>query len=224
MKKSVNRKETETGYSYICLALYAFGGLGIEVIYAFCLEPLIYGASMEDWNVMESIIHWILTCITWGIITVGLIKTAKKKYGFDLLESKPKTKVWQWICVLLCVAFSLVMSYMDWNGFKVVKEFQSKGLLLFIFQYIYYVFETALFTLIIIFAQKAFEVWFKKENFPYGGIILALTWGLAHIFSKGSIQVGLLAALGGFIYGIAYLLLNRDIKKTLPVLFIMFML
>jgi membrane protease YdiL (CAAX protease family) len=224
MKKSVDRKKTETGWSYIFLALYAFGGLGTEAIYAFGLEPFIYGASMEDWNAMQNIIHWVITCITWGIITVGLIKSSKKKYGFDLLASRPKIKMWQWISVLLCVAFSLVMSYMDWNGFKVVKEFQSKGLLLFIFQYIYYVFETALFTLIIIFAQKAFEVWFKKENFPFGGIILALTWGLAHIFTKGSIQVGLLTALGGFIYGIAYLLLNRDIKKTLPILFIMFML
>jgi hypothetical protein len=67
-------------------------------------------------------------------------------------------------------------------------------------------------------------MWFKKENIPYGGIILAITWGLAHIFTKGNVSVGLLSALGGFAFGIVYLLVNRDIKKTLLILFIMFIL
>lgn len=93
---------------------------------------------------------------------------------------------------------------------------------MFIFQYIYYAFETLLFTLILVYGQKACESWFKKKNIPYGGIILALTWGLAHTFTKGSIASGLLSALGGFAYGAVYLLVNRDIKKTLPIIFIMF--
>lgn len=76
--------------------------------------------------------------------------------------------------------------------------------------------------LIIVFGQKACEKWFKNERIPYGGIVVALTWGLAHIFTKGEILVGLMAALGGFIFGIVYLLVNRDIKKTFLLLFIMF--
>ena len=63
------------------------------------------------------------------------------------------------------VAASLAVSLLDWQGFKVVKKFQSNGLLKFIFQYIYYLFETALFTLIIMFGQKALEMWTKKETF-----------------------------------------------------------
>lgn len=210
------------GIHYLSLALLAFLGLGIEVLYAFCIEPLIYKKQMSDWTGTQSIIHWIITCITWGLITYLLIRYAKAKYRFDIFAHKGKMKVWQWICVVLCIVLSLTLSYWDWDGFKVVKEFRYHGLLNFTFQYIYYIVETALFSLIIIFAQKAFELWFKKENIPYGGIILAATWGLAHIFTKGSLSVGLLSALGGFSFGIVYLLVNRDIRKTFLILLIMF--
>ncbi len=210
------------GLDYLSLALYAFGGLGIEAIYAFMLEPMIYGKQMADWSVSQNIIHWVVTCITWGIITWLIIRYSKQKYGFDIFVRENKMKLWQWLGVALCIIFSISVSYMDWDGFKVVKEFEKKGLLKFIFQYIYYIFETALFTMILVYAQKAFEVWFKRKNIPYGGIILAVTWGFAHIFTKGSITVGLMAALGGFTFGIVYLLVNRDIKKTLPILFLMF--
>lgn len=212
------------GINYLCLALCAFIGLGIEMIYGLLLEPIVYGHQVADWSVSQWIIHWIITCITWGIITYVILEVSKRRYGFDIFIAEGKMKPWQWLCIVLCIVFSLSVTYWDWNGFKVVKEFRYNGLLKFIFQYIYYVFETALFTLIIVYGQKAFELWFKKKNIPYGGIILALTWGLAHIFTKGSILNGLLSALGGFTYGIVYLLVNRDIKKTLPILFIMFML
>lgn len=210
------------GFDYLSLALYAFGGLGIEALYAYLLEPMIYGKQMADWSVGQNIIHWVVTCITWGVITRLIIRYSKQKYGFDIFVRENKMKLWQWLGVVLCIVFTISISYMDWDGFKVVKEFEKKGLLKFIFQYIYYIFETALFTMILVYAQKAFEVWFKRKNIPYGGIILALTWGLVHIFTKGSITVGLLAALGGFTFGIVYLLVNRDIRKTLPILFLMF--
>lgn len=212
------------GINYLFLGLCAFAGLGIEAIYAFLLEPIIYGCQVADWSVSQSIIHLIITCITWGIIAYIILKFSKNRYEFDIFENKRKMKMWQWICVILCIIFSLYMSYWNWDGFKVMKEFQHNGLLKFIFQYIYYIFETALFTLILVYGQKAFEMWFKKENIPYGGIILAVTWGLAHILTKGNVSVGLLSALRGFAFGIVYLLVNRDIKKTLLILFIMFIL
>lgn len=153
---------TAKGMDYLNLALWAFAGLGVEVIYAFLLEPFLYGKQMADWNSGQNIAHWIITCITWGIITYVLLRD------------------------------------------------------------IYYAFETALFTLILVFGHKAFELWLGKTNFPYGGVVLALTWGLVHILTKGSILIGLLGALGGFMYGAVYLLANRDIRKVLPILFLMF--
>ncbi|MDF2541042.1 MAG: hypothetical protein K0S47_760 [Herbinix sp.] len=211
------------GFDFLGLALYAFAGLGIEGIYVYLIEPMIYGGPMEEWTVSQSILHWIITCITWGVVALLLAKISKKKYSFDLfVKNNSEIKVWQWLCTLLCVILILFIMYRDWNGFKPYIEYQRLGLPKFIFQYIYYAFETILFMLILIFGQKACEAWFQKENIPYGGIIVVVTWGLVHILTKGSLMVGILSATVGFSYGVVYLLLNRDIKKTYIVLFIMF--
>lgn len=211
-----------TGGDYFSLGLLAFGGLGIEVLYAYFLEPMLYGGGMQDWSVSQNIVHWIITCVTWGVISYILVKMSKDKYAFDLFAKVERMKLWQWGCVAVCIIFSIMGSYISWDGFKVIKEFQNKGALLFVFQYIYYAVETVLFMLIIIFTQKAFEVWFKRKDIPYGGIICGITWGFAHAFTKGSIMVGLEGILLGFLLGVAYLLVNRSVKKTYVVLFIMF--
>lgn len=216
------KDNTAKGLNYFILALIAFSGLGLEALYAFLIEPLIYNKQMQDWTIGQNIAHWIITCITWGIVTYILIVIAKSKYSFDIFDEKAKMRLWQWGAVALCILFSFLMSYVDWNGFKVVKEFRANGWLKFIFQYIYYIFETGLFTLIIVYGQKACEKWFKKENIPYGGIVIALTWGLAHILTKGNVMVGVLSAISGFAFGVVYLLVNRDIRKAFPILFIMF--
>ena len=213
-----------TGWDYLSYALLAFGGLGLEVILAFLLEPVIYGVPMGEWSTFQNILHWILTCTLWGIVCVWLTKAAKKNYDFDLFAQKSKLHPWQWLAIAVIVIISLIVSYLDWNGFKVIKEFRANGWLKFIFQYIYYIFETGLITLILVFGQKACDKWFKNENIPYGGIIAGLTWGLAHIFTKGSISTGLLCAFSGFAFGSVYLLAGRDIRKTFPIIWAMFVL
>lgn len=82
-------------------------------------------------------------------------------------------------------------------------------------------FETFLVMLILIFGQKAFELWFHNDKIPYGGIVVAITWGIAHFFTK-DIVTGILCMISGFAFGSVYLLVNRDIRKAFPILFIMF--
>ncbi|GAA3657129.1 hypothetical protein GCM10022323_16910 [Asaccharospora irregularis DSM 2635] len=53
---------------------------------------------------------------------------------------------------------------------------------------------------------------------------MALTWGLVHWFTKGNLLIGLSVALSSIIYGVVYLLLNRDLKWTYFTLVIMFVL
>ena len=210
------------GINYMISALLAAAGIGIEIIYALLIEPVFYGEQMQNWTNSQIILHWIITCISWGTVIILLIRNSKNKYGFDLLEKKEKMKIPQLAGVFICILFSLYTSYLSWEGFKIIREFQSNGLTKFIFQYIYYAFETGLFTLIIIFGQKAFEMWFRKEKIPFGGIVAALTWGLGHIFTKSDLMTGLYSALSGFMFGSVYLLVNKDFKKTLYVLYIMF--
>lgn len=211
------------GGSYLNLGLYAFAGLGMEAVYAFLLEPVLYGTAMENWNAGQTIAHWLLTCATWGIIAFALIKSARERYGFDLLEKRKPLRLWQWGLSLLFVLLAFWQSYHSWGGFKVYLEYAGKGPLLFAFQYLYYAFEAMLFLLIIIFGQKACEVWFCKEGFPYGGIICGLTWGLGHILTK-DFATGIMGAALGFAFGCVFLLVNRDLKKAYLVLFFMFVL
>ncbi|CEN76323.1 Uncharacterised protein [[Clostridium] sordellii] len=212
-----------TGLDYLYLSLYAFAGIGLELILVGIIEPL-FGLSLETYTTMQNLLHWVVICIIWLIVGIFLINLAKKKYGFDLLENKIKLKGLQYVGIVLCLIVSIASHYIDWGGFKPILEFQRLGVLKFIFQYIYYLFEVFLITLIVIFAQKAFEKWFKNETIPYGGIVLALTWGLMHIVSKASITVGLLSAFGGFIYGSAYLVVGKDYRKALPLMYLMFVL
>ncbi|MCM1258280.1 MAG: hypothetical protein NC307_10580 [Roseburia sp.] len=92
-----------------------------------------------------------------------------------------------------------------------------------VFQYIYYIFETVLVTLILVFGQNAFEKWFRRRNIPYGGIIVAITWGIGHFFTK-DISTGIVTMIAGLAFGSVYLLAGRDIRKTYPILWIMFVL
>ena len=212
-----------TGADYLYLALYAFAGIGLELILVSVIEP-IWGISLESYTVSQNIIHWIVMCIVWLIVGVFLITLAKNKYDFNLWEHRSKLKAWQYLGIIICLVVSVVSHYMVWGGFKPLLEMQRLGTTKFIFQYIYYFFEAFLISLIIIFGQKACEKWFKNEVIPYGGIVLALTWGLMHIVSKESISVGLLSAFGGFLYGAAYLVVGKDYRKALPLMCFMFVL
>ncbi|MBP3568331.1 MAG: hypothetical protein J6K04_04105 [Lachnospiraceae bacterium] len=222
-KEKTTRTKKLTGMECFMSALTAFGGLGLEMLLAFVLEPMMYGVEMSEFNTTQHILHWIITCTVWGAVAVWLV-TDIKKCGWDMMKKGAPMKAWQWaVIVLSCICTVWIVS-MDWGGLKIIEEFKSRGPLLFTFQYIYYAFETLLFMLIIVFGQKACELWFKRDNIPYGGIICGLTWGLVHMFSKGSVTTGLWGLALGFLMGIAYLLTNRDIKKTYVVLFIMFVL
>lgn len=211
------------GNTYFILAILAFASLGLEVLLAFGIEQNIYGTSMNNWTDWQNIIHWVVTCALWGIASWYLVKTAKAKCDFNIFQKGNKVAVWQWLLIAVFVVGSLVISYFDWNGFKVIKEFYANGPLKFVFQYIYYFFETVLIMLVLVFGQNAFEKWFRNKNIPYGGIVVALTWGIAHFFTK-DISTGIVTMISGLAFGSVYLLVNRDIRKTYPILWIMFVL
>jgi hypothetical protein len=215
----------EAGWKYLLLALGVFFVIALEGIYAYGLEPLIYGGipirEYSDWQI---ILHWILTCLTWTGAGYLIIRLAKDKLGFDLFEKGEKMKLWQLVVVVLGIMLAVTLTYLDWGGLKIIKEFQAHSWIRSVFQHLYYMVEVALFLLIIVFGQKAFDVWTKKAHIPWGGFLCGLTWGVFHVISRGYFDIanGLFATIGGFLFGAAYLLTNRDIKKSWLILFLMF--
>lgn len=207
----------------LLLAVLAFVGIGIELPLAFFIEPMIYGVEMNSWTTLHSILHWILTCVTWCGISLLLTTYAKKKIAFDIWRSTAPITLKRWGIIAVLFLLSLVISYFDWNGSKVVKEFVANGWLKFIFQYIYYFFECILIMLIIGFSQEAIEHWLPNKNIPYGGIVLALTWGVGHFVTKDYLAGGL-CMVSALMYGSIYLLTNKNGRKFFLLLYLMFVL
>lgn len=84
MKKRMT--ERKKGWLILSLSLDAFAGLGLEVLLAFWLEPMIYGRTMEQWNTWQSVLHWCITCIIWGSVAGYLLWSADKNYGLKLIK------------------------------------------------------------------------------------------------------------------------------------------
>lgn len=149
--------------NYLNLGLYAFLGLGLEVVLAFLIEPIIFNTSIAKYSTGQIISHWIVTIILWGIMALILTKVSKRKYGFDYWAYKYGMNHKEWIIALLLVLVAIGMSIWDWRGSKVYKEFHNTGWLKFIFQYMYYLMETVLILLIVVFGQKAGELKFHNS-------------------------------------------------------------
>lgn len=209
-----------TGFDYLWCALYAFASVAFEVLVV-AVEGM-FQMDINNFTVTQSIIHWLITIVGWILLGILVIHIGRRTTGFDIWERGSKMLTWQYFAIAICFLVNIIAKYLDWGGFKVVMEWNARGPLLFIFQYIYYLAEGFLISLIIIFGQKACEKWFYNEKIPYGGIVLGLTWGLAHIFTKGSLIVGILSAFGGFLFGAAYLLVNKDYRKALPIIMLLF--
>ena len=207
--------------------MYAFGGLGLEGLYAFWLEPMIYGHEMNQFTTGQSVLHWTVTCITWLIVIFLILRYAKNKLDFDIMSNRGKVKPIGWLLGILIIVLITVLNCVDTGtvqNLKIIREFFKLGLLKFVFQHIYYLVEIGLVTLIVVFGQIAMEKWFKKENVPYGGIVVGLTWGLVHWLTKNSLLMGLEGLVIGFLFGSVYLFMKRDIRKTYMILAIAFIL
>lgn len=200
---------------YIGYALYAFGGLGIEVL-LMMIETNIYGQSSSEWSTLEHIVHWLLTCLIWGSLGLVLLKHLPKIYKKNIEKKNIALAV-------VMIIISIIYTSIVWQGFKPIVELSNLGFGKFFIQYIYYAFESLLMMLIIAHGQKAFEIWFHKFDFiPFGGILLAVTWGLIHILTQGS-STGLYAVIQAFLYGSVYLALNKDYKISYIAIALMFM-
>ncbi len=222
------------GLKFLEYALDAFAVIGFELLLAYVVEPMIFdNRTMKEYEAWMTILHWVITCTGWGIGIALIIRECKNKSGIDLFSDFKATGLFkncekisliQWVMIVAGVVICLISTWIDWSGSKVLAELAYRGPLLFVFQYIYYLFEVALVLLIIVFGQMAFEKWTGNNSIPFGGILVALTWGLGHWLTKGSLGTGLYTAFGGFVFGSAYVLTNRNLKLSYLLLCIMFIL
>lgn len=208
------------------LALISFLGLGMEIV-VIVLETTIYGINVDEYTYNMSCMHLVYTVLVWLAFILCLIKYSKNKCSFDILKNSSKPSVKQMAIVLGILVVLTIWQYIDWNGIKIIKEFQHNGMLKGILQHIYYFFETGLVTLIIIFGQRygesRFNLKFQKDKIPWGGLLLMITWGAVHMLTK-DIIVGAEGMVFSLFFGITYLILRKNTKLTYLFITLMFIL
>lgn len=198
---------------FLWYSLYSFAGFGLEI-----LLLMIENIFVKEQTTFTACIHWTLTILLWGMISFILYKNSKKKLKFDLINKDNVSKRKLLLAIILIIVY-LISKYFIINGIKPINEFKELGIIKFIFQYMYYFFETILIILTISFGQRFFEEISKNKIIPYGGLVLAFTWGLMHILTQ-NMATGIFAFASAIIYGIVYLLLNKNTKCSyLSVLF-----
>lgn len=200
-----------SGVSYLWMGLTAFLGIGMEAVLV-VLEQMIYKYGPDQYTTGQTILHWGLTCIIWGSFVWQLYRQSKKS-GFDFMSQRNPINAKRLLLVCILALAGIIEMTISWGGFKPGIEWNRLGWLKFIFQYIYYFFETALYLLIIVFGQKFGEEVFQQKQIPYGSILLAMTWGMIHIASKG-LTDGIEMCVFSLLFGAIYVLLNRNVKMT----------
>jgi len=207
---------------FLFLALAAFAALGTELAVLLGLTHVVFNRPISWTDYPFMITHWSVTIVVWAVSAMAILRISEAQMGFDVRERRADVTPLQWAGVAMCFGVLLTQSFLAWGGFKPLIEFRNLGSLLFTFQYVYYGVETLLFLLIIVLGQKAGEIRFGLTKIPYGGLLVAATWGLVHWLTQGSLMAGVYSAFAGLVYGVAFLLLNRDFNKAWPILFLMF--
>lgn len=193
------------------------------------LAGLISGSITPN-VVVKGALSFLLVYLFWSVGIVFVRRFYKRQTDIQFTYNQ-NPNFYQMFLGLALLLVANVISYFSWGGFKVLKELLygiqnggiGLGIVYFIVQYFYYFLETILIVMILSFAQEAGTIYWGKKNIPYGGIALAIVWGLIHIAFHGVVD-GLTSTGCALLYGCAFLAMRKNIKYAFPLIFLMFIL
>lgn len=200
--------------NYLWLSLLSFGAFMLEYFSIFIIELMLLNIDVSNYTANQRSVHCIIMAFMWAVVIAVLLLFSQKYFHFPAKENKEdKFCLKNWIITFVCLFGCKILTFIDWHTLKVVGEVQGKNTYQFCAQYLYYAFEVMLVVLIITYGQKAIETLLKKESLiPFGGIILAVTWGAFHFVSRGvglEIWNGISTMIFSILSGAMYLRLNR---------------
>lgn len=210
---------------YLWSAFILFFTFWLEFVSLFTIEPLIFGKHLNEYSNYNWGVHWLITTVLWLTAVLLLVGYTHHRYGFPVKqEINERLEPIDWLILIVGMVISKVITYIDWGTLKIIGEFRIKAdVLKFASQYLYYFAEVMIVCLIVMYGQKAFETRSgKRSMIPYGGIVLALTWGggIHFISNFQGIQIwnGISAMISAFIFGVCYLSVKR--RKIIFYLFV----
>lgn len=200
---------------YLGLSLITFGGFLLEYFTILVIDMMILGVDISNYQLAQRNTHLIINSLVWLAYIGMIIYFSNKKYNFfsELNTEKPSKK--DLMIVLLCLLACKVMTFIDWHTLKIIGEASGKHVIQFLLQYLYYLVEVLLVLMVIVYGQKAFEVLYQKTtNIPFGGIVLAFTWGTFHFVSRGvglEIWNGISCMIFSLLAGTMYVRLKKHL-------------
>lgn len=200
-----------------------FGILGFACLLGLCFEfvvimfeQFVYGKQYNKFTITESITHWLIISGLWGILGLVLFYVSARVYNFNFSKKKNLPSDRGWIVAIFLCLTAFGVKFRIYGGWKPAIDFIRSGWFQFIFQYIYYLFQAIIELIMIIFTQEATERFLrankiKLRHIPWGGIILAATWGTVHTVTEISLPVALCYIVLSLLVGSAHLAANKNV-------------
>ncbi|MCJ1697911.1 hypothetical protein MT349_19180 [Rathayibacter caricis] len=181
-------------------ALIVFAVFAWELVVFLLLDPLLGSGPRAGLQ------HQLITAAGWGMGGVLLARTAVRssviadRSARDPAISSPTVRVG---IVVAAAVLAIAVRAFAFGEVKIAGELAGNGAdpLATVVLLLYYLTEAFLIVLLILFAQRAGVAWFGHPALPWGGVLLALTWGVMHLFLQG-LSGGLYAIIASVLYGL----------------------
>lgn len=203
----MDREGKWTGYLW--MSLLSFAAFMLELFSIFVIERVFLHVDAGNYTPGQRSVHSVITACLWAVFILSMLYYSRRRYQFPgKAEDTGRIPPGDWAAALLALAGCKALTFIDWHTLKIIGESRGQDMSRIVTQYIYYMFEAGLVLLIILYGQKAAEVLLKRESgIPFGGIVLALTWGSFHFISRGvglelwnGISCMIFSVLSGFMY------------------------
>lgn len=182
-------------WRYALLAISLFLLLGMDAFSVFVVGPFLDGQPLTDASMHFN--HWyaraganLFSTAMWIITACLVIRWVKRRNALDTFlgtrfDSRSIGFFAVGIIVLIAIIRWGVPGDSPWLRFvaenrRFEELYPGFGLMVTIIQHLYYIAESAMVVLVLSAWQRAGEIWTKKALIPWGGLGLALTWGISH--------------------------------------------
>jgi hypothetical protein len=237
MRDPLMSGDSVRAWRYLLLAVLTFLLLGADMA-SVVVAKLLDGRSASDPGLWSA--HWyatvggfICSVVIWSLWIGVLLAWSRRRDIFGSLISVQAGS--RAFAILL--AGAVVLGGMglieartsgghfpsrtgEYQGF--VKLYAGHGLVVTIFQYLYYVLESAMIVALLSLFQRAFEKWTHHALVPWGGIALALSWGAGHLGTHP--EEVILIMLIALLYGVVFVLAEKSGPATLALVYLGFVL
>lgn len=206
---------------YLNLALYTFAIFAWELVVLTTIDVGLKAAGLDDGS--ASVLHWLITAAGW---CGGAWYVLHRRPSDDELFADPivGSVVRRAVAVAAAIAVCSgvrIAALGEWKPYAEIRDLHAdlgsttwSGV---IALFVYYAAETLVITVLVAFAQRAGELRFGRRGVPWGGCLLACTWGVMHIFLQGP-SAGLYAIFASVLYGVIYALGPRRMAPTVALI------